>query len=138
MNENEPHQGEFRITSENDIVMARKVVRDAATTLGFGLTDVTRIVTAASELTRNIYHYAKSGVMHWRVLNRGTENGLELTFEDQGPGIPDIEKAMEPGFSTSKGLGMGLPGSKRLMDELTIESTVGKGTTVVVRKWLKK
>ena len=68
---NEPHQGEFRITSENDIVMARKVVRDAATALGFGITDVTRIVTAASELTRNIYHYAKSGVMRWRVLNPG-------------------------------------------------------------------
>jgi serine/threonine-protein kinase RsbT len=135
---NEPHQGEFRITSENDIVMARKVVRDAATTLGFGISDVTRIVTAASELTRNIYHYAESGVVYWRVLNRGTDTGLELTFEDQGPGIPDIEKAMEAGFSTGKGLGLGLPGSKRLMDEMTIESTVGKGTTVVVRKWLKK
>ena len=135
---NEPHQGEFRITSENDIVMARKVVRDAATTLGFGLTDVTRIVTAASELTRNIYHYAKSGVMHWRSLNQDASVGLELTFEDSGPGIPDVEKAMEPGFSTGKGLGMGLPGSKRLMDEMTIESTVGKGTTVVVRKWLRQ
>ena len=135
---NGPHQGEFQITSENDIVMARKVVRDAATTLGFGITDVTRIVTSASELTRNIYHYAKSGVMHWRVLNRGTDTGLELTFEDQGPGIPDVEKAMEMGYSTGKGLGMGLPGSKRLMDEMTIESTVGKGTTVVVRKWLKQ
>jgi serine/threonine-protein kinase RsbT len=135
---NGPHQGEFQITSENDIVMARKVVRDAATALGFGLTDVTRIVTAASELTRNIYHYAKSGVMRWRVLNRGTDTGLELTFEDQGPGIPDVEKAMEPGFSTGKGLGMGLPGSKRLMDEMTIESTVGKGTTVIVSKWLKQ
>ena len=135
---NEPHQGEFRITSENDIVMARKVVRDAATTLGFGLTDVTRIVTAASELTRNIYHYAKSGVMHWRALNQDSRVGLELTFEDSGPGIPDVEKAMEPGFSTGKGLGMGLPGSKRLMDEMTIESTVGKGTTVVVRKWLRQ
>ena len=135
---NEPHQGEFRITSENDIVMARKVVRDAATTLGFGITDVTRIVTAASELTRNIYHYAKSGVMHWRSLNQGARVALELIFEDNGPGIPDVEKAMEMGFSTGKGLGMGLPGSKRLMDEMTIESTVGKGTTVVVRKWLKK
>ena len=135
---NEPHEGEFRITSEDDIVMVRKVVRDAATTLGFGLTDVTRIVTAASELTRNIYHYAKSGVMHWRVLNRMTDTGLELTFEDQGPGIPNIEKAMDPGFSTGKGMGLGLPGSKRLMDELTIASTVGKGTTVVVRKWLKQ
>jgi serine/threonine-protein kinase RsbT len=135
---NEPHPGEFQIKSESDIVMARKVVRDAATALGFGLTDVTRIVTAASELTRNIYHYAKSGVMHLRSLNQGVLVGLELTFADNGPGIPDIGKAMEMGFSTGKGLGMGLPGSKRLMDELTIESTVGKGTTVVVRKWLKK
>ena len=135
---NEPHLGEFRITSENDIVMARKVVRDAATALGFGLTDVTRIVTSASELTRNIYHYAESGVMRWRSLNQGALVGLELTFEDNGPGIPEIENAMEMGFSTGKGLGMGLPGSKRLMDELMIESTVGKGTTVVVRKWLKK
>jgi len=135
---NDPPHGEFRITSENDIVMARKVVRDSATALGFGLTDVTRIVTASSELTRNIYRYAKSGVMHWQVLNRGTDAGLELVFEDQGPGIPDVPKAMETGFSTGNGLGMGLPGAKRLMDEMTIESTVGKGTTVVVRKWLKK
>ena len=135
---NEPHQGEFRITSENDIVMARKVVREAAAGMGFGLTDVTRIVTAASELTRNIYHYAMSGVVYWRELNHGTDTGLELTFEDQGPGIPDIEKAMEVGFSTGKGMGLGLPGSKRLMDEMTIESKVGKGTTVVVRKWLRK
>ena len=135
---NEALQGEFRIESESDIVTARKVVRDAATTLGFGITDVTRIVTAASELTRNIYHYAKSGVVRWRVLNRGTDTGLELTFEDHGPGIPDVPKAMEMGFSTGKGLGMGLPGSKRLMDEMTIESTVGQGTTVLVRKWLKK
>jgi serine/threonine-protein kinase RsbT len=134
---NEPHQGEFRITSENDIVMARKVVRDAATALGFGLTDVTRIVTAASELTRNIYHYAKSGVVRWRSLNQAAKVGLELTFEDSGPGIADVPKAMEVGFSTGNGLGMGLPGAKRLMDELVIESTVGKGTTVVVRKWLK-
>ena len=135
---NEALQGEFRIESESDIVTARKVVRDAATAMGFGITDVTRIVTATSELTRNIYHYAKSGVMRWRVLNGGDRAGLELTFEDHGPGIPDVPKAMEMGFSTGKGLGMGLPGSKRLMDEMTIESTVGQGTTVLVRKWLKK
>ena len=134
---NELHQGEFPITSENDIVMARKVVRNAATALGFGITDVTRIVTAASELTRNIYHYAKSGVVHWRALNQGAKVGLELTFEDRGPGIPDIDKAMKVGFSTGNGLGLGLPGAKRLMDEMTIASTVGQGTTVVVRKWLK-
>ena len=135
---NEALQGEFRIESESDIVTARKVVRDAATAMGFGITDVTRIVTAASELTRNIYHYAKSGVMHWRSLNQGARVCLELTFEDSGPGIPDVEKAMEMGFSTGKGMGLGLPGSKRLMDEMTIESKVGIGTTVVVRKWLRK
>jgi len=133
-----PIQGEFRIESENDIVMARKVVRETATAIGFGLTDVTRIVTAASELTRNIYHYAKSGVMRWLVLNREYDIGLELTFEDRGLGIPDVSKAMEMGFTTGGGLGMGLPGAKRLMDEMTIESTVGEGTIVVVRKWLKK
>lgn len=133
---NDPNQGEFRITSENDIVMARKVVREAATALGFGLTDVTRIVTAASELTRNIYHYADTGVIRWRTLNHAAKVGLELIFEDDGPGIPDISKAMETGFTTGNGLGMGLPGAKRLMDELTINSTVGEGTTVVVRKWL--
>ena len=135
---NDPRHGEFPIRSETDIVMARKVVRDAATALGFGITDVTRIVTAASELTRNIYHYAKSGVMHWRSLNQGARVGLELTFEDSGLGIPNVAKAMEAGYSTGNGLGMGLPGAKRLTDEMTVHSEVGKGTTVVVRKWLTK
>ena len=134
---NDPRQGEFRIGSESDIVTARKVVRNAATALGFGITDVTRIVTAASELTRNIYHYAGSGVMRWRPLNRNARLGLELVFEDSGPGIPDVAKAMEAGFSTGKGLGLGLPGAKRLMDEMAVQSQVGKGTTVEVRKWLR-
>ena len=110
--------------------MARKVVRDAATALGFGMTDVTRIVTAASELTRNIYHYAESRRHALALAEPGGRVGLELIFEDSGPGIADIDKAMEAGFTTGKGLGMGLPGSKRLMDEMTIESKVGKGTTV--------
>lgn len=135
---NEPHQGEVRIEFESEIVKARKVVRATATSLGFGITDVTRIVTAASELTRNIYKYAKSGAMRWRVLNHGARAGLELTFEDRGPGIPEVSKAMEMGFTTSNGMGLGLPGAKRLMDEMTIESTLGQGTTVVVRKWLRK
>ena len=134
---NSTAEGEFPIQSENDIVMARKIVREAATALGFGLTDITRIVTAASELTRNIYVYAHSGVMRWRSLRNGSDCGLELTFQDSGPGISDIAKAMEPGFTTGRGMGMGLSGSKRLMDELKIESQVGKGTTVVVNKWLK-
>ncbi len=135
MNRADP--GEFRVESEGDIVMARKAVRQAATALGFGITDVTRIVTAASELTRNIYKYAKSGTMRWRTLNENGRVGLELTFTDQGPGIPDIAQAMEPGFTTGRGLGMGLPGAKRLMDEMSIQSEVGKGTTVQVRKWLR-
>jgi serine/threonine-protein kinase RsbT len=135
---NEPHQGEFRIESESDIVMARRAIRNAATALGFGITDVTRIVTAASELTRNIYRYAGAGVMRWRSLRRDARLGLELIFEDCGPGISDVAKAMETGFSTGKGLGMGLPGAKRLMDEMTVRSQLGKGTTVEVRKWLRK
>jgi serine/threonine-protein kinase RsbT len=131
-------EGEFRIGSEADIVMARRIVREAAVGLGFGITDVTRIVTAASELTRNIYQYAGSGLMRWRPIHQAARAGLELVFADSGPGIPDVDKAMEPGFTTGRGLGMGLPGAKRLMDELTLESHVGKGTIIQVRKWLKK
>ena len=130
--------GELRIESESDLVTARRVVRDAATTVGFGITDVTRIVTAASELTRNIYQYAGSGVMRWRPVTAEARAGLELTFEDSGPGIANLAKAMEPGFSTSRGLGLGLPGAKRLMDEMTVHSQPGKGTTVEARKWLRR
>lgn len=133
-----PSQGEISIGSEMDIVTARKTVREVATALGFGLTDVTRVVTAASELARNIYTFAGQGVMCWCVLNRPAGVGLELTFEDHGPGIPDVELALQPGYTTAKGMGMGLPGSQRLMDELEICSEVGRGTTVVVRKWRKK
>jgi serine/threonine-protein kinase RsbT len=129
--------GEVRIDSESDIVAARKIVRDTAIALGFGVTDVTRIVTAASELTRNVFRYAGSGVMRWRMVNAGEVAGLELTFEDQGPGIPDIKRAMQVGYTTKGGLGLGLPGAKRLMDEMEIESEVGKGTRVTVKKWRK-
>jgi serine/threonine-protein kinase RsbT len=127
--------GEVRITSEGDIVTARKIVRDAAMELGFGVTDVTRIVTAASELTRNVFRYAGSGVMHWRKVDAGATMGLELTFEDHGPGIPDIERALEVGYTTKGGLDLGLPGAKRLMDEMEIQSEVGKGTRITVKKW---
>ena len=129
--------GELRINSEGDIVAARKAIRAAATALGFGLIDVTRIVTATSELTRNIYQYAGSGIVRWRSLTKGSPVGIELVFEDRGPGIPDVDKALEPGFTTGRGMGLGLPGARRLMDEMTIRSVVGKGTIVEVRKWLK-
>src|SRR3954463_6926634 len=91
--------GEVAVSSEGDIVAARKVVRDAASGIGFSLIDVTRIVTAASELSRNIFHYAGSGTMRWRVLNQAGKTGIELIFEDHGPGIPDIARAMEPGYT---------------------------------------
>jgi serine/threonine-protein kinase RsbT len=126
------------IRSESDIVTVRKVARCAAEALGFGITDVTRIVTAASELARNVFLYAGSGVMQWRELDAGGAAGIELKLEDNGPGIANIEQAMEAGYSTSGGLGLGLPGAKRLMDEMEISSQVGKGTIVTIKKWLKR
>jgi serine/threonine-protein kinase RsbT len=125
------------IESEADIVAARRIVRDAAVALGFGVTDVTRIVTASSELTRNIFRYAGSGEMRLRTISHADHRGIELVFEDRGPGIADLEGAMKAGFSTSGGLGLGLPGAKRLMDEMEIDSEVGRGTRVTIRKWLR-
>jgi serine/threonine-protein kinase RsbT len=127
--------GAVPITGESDIVMARRIVRAAAVAIGFGVTDVTRIVTAASELTRNVFRYAGSGIMYWCKVDAGDRVGIELVFEDHGPGIPDIDKAMEVGYTTSGGLGLGLPGVKRLMDEMAIESAVGRGARVTVKKW---
>jgi serine/threonine-protein kinase RsbT len=128
-------QGEIEIKAEPDIAIARRAVRDIATKLGFGITETARIVTAASELGRNVHKYAGNGVMRWRALNNGDATGLELRFEDHGPGIPDVCEALREGHSTGGGLGMGLPGAKRLMDEMEIHSSVGEGTTVTVRKW---
>ena len=124
-----------RIDSEGDIVASRKVVRHAATALGFSVTDVTRIVTASSELSRNIFRYAGSGSMRWRMVTDKQQTGIELIFEDHGPGIPDLDQAMTAGYTTSGGLGLGLPGAKRLMDEMEIESQAGRGTRVTIKKW---
>jgi serine/threonine-protein kinase RsbT len=129
--------GELAIKTERDIVAARRTIREAAHQLGFSETDVTRIVTAASELARNLYKYAGEGVMRWRSIELNSRAGIELQFIDLGPGIPDIAQAFQDGYSTSKGMGMGLPGAKRLMDDLQIESAVGKGTSVTLKKWLK-
>jgi serine/threonine-protein kinase RsbT len=135
---NSPIAGELKLNAEGDIVTARRTVREAAAHLGFGVTDATRIVTAASELARNIFKYAGTGVMQWRTIGNGESSGLELKFEDRGPGIVNLEKAMQEGYSTSGGLGMGLPGAKRLMDEMDIQSVVGQGTAITVRKWQRK
>jgi serine/threonine-protein kinase RsbT len=130
-------QGEVKIEAETDIVTARRAVRDVAAKLGFGTTDTTRIVTAASEMARNVFKYAGTGVMHWLSVADADGPGMELRFEDHGPGIADLDEALRPGSSTGRGLGMGLPGAKRLMDEMEIQSVVGAGTTVVLRKWLR-
>jgi serine/threonine-protein kinase RsbT len=130
--------GQVVIATEGDIVAARQTVRALASEIGFNATDVTRIVTAASELARNIFQYAGKGAMHWRRVQKEGHSGLELKFQDDGPGIPDTDLAMEEGYSSGRGLGLGLPGARRLMDEMEIQSHSGRGTTVIVRKWRKQ
>lgn len=128
-------EGELVIRTEGDIVATRHTVREVATQIGFGITDVTRIVTAASELARNVYKYGGGGIVRWRRVASQERSGIELQFIDQGPGIADISKALEMGYSTGHGLGLGLPAAKRLMDELEIQSDPGKGTCVTLKKW---
>jgi serine/threonine-protein kinase RsbT len=126
---------ELPIEAESDLVTARQVIRKTSEALGFGLTDTTRIVTAASELARNVFTYAGRGVVRVRCLDAPGRNGIEVEFEDRGPGIPDLDQALAEGFSTSGGQGMGLPGARRLMDEMCIHSTLGAGTKVSLKKW---
>lgn len=123
------------IRSDLDIVIARTLARDTAKSLGFGAIDQARIATAVSELARNIFLYAGSGSVTVREIERTGRKGIEIICEDQGPGIPDIDLVMQDGYSTSRGMGMGLPGAKRLMDEFSIRSVEGGGTTITCRKW---
>lgn len=128
--------GRLRVASPPDVVMVRKNVREVAAAMGFNIVDSTRIVAAAAELARNIIHYAGAGELTWEAVEDGRRRGLRLEFVDQGPGIADPAQAMAPGYSTSGGLGMGLPGAKRLADEMEIRSEVGRGTTVTITHWL--
>lgn len=123
------------IQSDLDIVTARSAVRDMAKHLGFGSIDQARISTAVSELARNMYLYAEAGTVTARIVERNGSTGIEIEFRDQGPGIGDIKLVMQDGYTTSQGMGKGLPGAKRLMHEFDIQSTVGVGTTIVCRKW---
>jgi serine/threonine-protein kinase RsbT len=125
------------ISSDLDIVAARMVARDTARALGFGAIDQARIATAISELARNIYLYAGEGCVTVKEATNGLRRGIEVVCEDQGPGIADISLVMQDGYTSSKGMGMGLPGAKRLMDEFEINSKVGTGTKVVCRKWAR-
>lgn len=125
------------IQSDADIVMVRQKARVLAKELGFSASDLTLIATALSELARNIVEYAKQGEIILSRIDQGGRCGFVIIARDRGPGIADIERAMQDGYSTGKGLGLGLPGTKRLMDEFEITSSVGQGTTVRATKWAR-
>ena len=125
----------YAIRSDSDVVSARQAVRARAVELRFSLVDQTKLVTAASELARNTLVYGGGGTMRLEVVERPPRVGVRAVFEDQGPGIPDVEQALRDGFTSGGGLGLGLGGSKRLVDEFEIESEVGKGTRITVTKW---
>ena len=125
------------VASGADIVTARLEGRQLAAKAGFNGSDLTVIATAISELARNIVEYARHGEMSLGIVLEGNRRGLRMEARDQGPGIPNIELAMQDGYSTGRGLGLGLPGTRRLMDEFSIESKVGAGTTVTAIKWIR-
>ena len=131
-----PTETRVPITSAEDIVTSRQRGRSLATELGFDGAEVTLIAAAISEVSRNIVEYAKCGEIILRAENHGPRHGLCVVARDDGPGIADIAQAMQYGYSSRKGLGVGLPGAKWLMDEFDIESKVGVGTTVTMKKWL--
>jgi serine/threonine-protein kinase RsbT len=123
------------IRTQDDVVRVRQAVRAAAVDLGFGLVDQTKIVTAASELARNTLDYGGGGCALLELVENRGEKGLRITFEDNGPGIVDIELAMRDGYTTGTGLGLGLSGAKRLASEFEIDSRPGEGTRVTITKW---
>ncbi len=123
------------IVKEQDVVPFRNRVKEAAVKIGMGLVNQTKLITGASELVRNMLKYGKGGVAKIEILSTSRDRGIRLIFEDKGPGIPDIKKAMQDGFTTGRSMGLGLPGTKRLMSEFEIWSEIGKGTTVTVVKW---
>lgn len=123
------------LKNSSDVVIARQKVRQVATELRFSLVDQTKLVTAASELARNALDHGGGGEMTLEVVNGLSKTGLKLIFEDSGPGIPDIQAALKDGYTTGSGMGLGLGGSKRLVNEFAIESEVGKGTKITVIRW---
>jgi len=123
------------VRTESDIVQVRQVVRQWAVQVGLGLVDQTKIVTAASELARNTVAYGGGGTLCLEALQEGARSGLRLTFEDRGPGIADVAKAMTDGYTSGTGMGLGLGGSKRLVNEFDIWSRPGEGTRVTVTRW---
>ncbi len=127
----------LEIRSTIDIVTARQQGRELALELGFAGSEITLIAAAISEIARNILDHAKRGEVIFSILTKGGHRGLQVIAQDEGPGIPDVTRAMQYGYSSRGGLGVGLPGAKWLMDDFEIESIVGKGTKITMRKWLK-
>ncbi|OOQ61529.1 anti-sigma regulatory factor [Mucilaginibacter pedocola] len=123
------------VQRDQDVVPFRNRVKEYATKIRMGLVNQTKLQTAASELVRNMLRYGGGGEILIEVVSRGRDNGIRLTFSDKGPGIADIAMAMKDGYSTGKSLGLGLPGTKRLVNEFDIKSELGKGTKVVILKW---
>jgi serine/threonine-protein kinase RsbT len=123
------------VRTSGDIVLIRQKVRARSMELGFSLVDQTKMVTAASELARNTLDYGGGGFVAFELLNDGNRRGLRLCFEDEGPGIPDIQLALKDGWTTGNGLGLGLSGARRLVNDFHIESKVGMGTKVVITRW---
>lgn len=127
--------GVLPLGSEHDIVASRQHVRALCQGLKFSLVDLTKMVTATSELSRNTLIHGHGGRMHWFLREQNGRRGLELVFEDEGPGIADLQLALSDGWTSGGGMGLGLPGSKRLVNEFDIQSTLGRGTRVSIVKW---
>ncbi|MFK3795585.1 anti-sigma regulatory factor [Pseudomonas sp. NPDC088444] len=131
-----PNSGSRDIRIEQDVVLARQFVRKLAQDYGMRLIDQTKLVTAVSELARNTVVYGGGGIMDWEVVDEAGRTGLRLTFRDEGPGIPDIKLAMTDGWTSGGGLGLGLTGAKRLVDDFELDTAPGKGTRVMIGKWI--
>ena len=127
--------GELPLKNEHDIVLGRQTVRRLAQGQAFSLVDQTKLVTAASELARNALIYGGGGTLKWEVLKEGIRGGVRLTFQDAGPGIANVELALTDGWSSGSGMGLGLSGARRLVNEFELQSTVGSGTRVTVTRW---
>jgi len=123
------------IAAEEDIIVARQAVREIGARAGCSRTQLTEVATALSEIARNILHYADGGEVRLRIVESEDSRGVEVTAADRGPGIADVQRALQDGYTTGDGLGLGLPGARRLVDTFSIVSAVGEGTTVVMCKW---
>ena len=131
----EPITGSMPLQGERDIVMCRQMVRKLAQQVKFSLVDQTKMITAASELSRNTVVYGGGGQMRWEIVQEGIRTGLRLAFEDKGPGIPNVELALTDGWTSGSGMGVGLSGSRRLVNDFDLRTEVGVGTCVTVARW---